>query len=57
MKFIEQNFHFFILNQTLYGRDSKFQNSEYEVHQIGPKDSESQNFWFPGIERAAVGVV
>jgi hypothetical protein len=35
----------------------KFPNSEYGVHQVGPKDSESQNFWFPGIERAAVGVV
>jgi hypothetical protein len=33
----------------LYGRypkDSKFQNSEYEVHQVGPKDYGSQNFSF-----------
>jgi hypothetical protein len=26
--------------------DSKFQNSEYEVHQVGPKDYGSQNFSF-----------
>jgi hypothetical protein len=37
------------LNRNLYGRypkDSKFQNSEYEVHQVGPKDYRSQNFSF-----------
>jgi hypothetical protein len=37
------------LNRNLYGRypkDSKFQNSEYEVHQVGPKDYGSQNFTF-----------
>ena len=40
---------FNFLSQNLYGRypqDSKFQNSEYEVHQVGPKDSGSQNFSF-----------
>jgi hypothetical protein len=29
-----------------YPKDSKFQNSEYEVHQVGPKDYGSQNFSF-----------
>jgi hypothetical protein len=35
------------LSQNSYGRypkDSKFQNSEYKVHQVGPKDYGSQNF-------------
>jgi hypothetical protein len=27
-------------------KDSKFQNSEYEVHQVGPKDYVSRNFRF-----------
>jgi hypothetical protein len=47
MKFTEQNFHGAILSQNLCGRypkDSKFQKSEYEVHQIGPKDPGSKNF-------------
>jgi hypothetical protein len=37
------------LSRTLYGRypkDSKFQKSEYEVHQVGPKDCGNQNFSF-----------
>jgi hypothetical protein len=37
------------LNRNLYGRypkDSKFKNSEYEVHQVGLKDYGSQNFSF-----------
>jgi hypothetical protein len=37
------------LSRNLYGRypkDSKFQNSEYEVHQVGPKYYGSQNFSF-----------
>jgi hypothetical protein len=37
------------LTWNLYGRvpkDSKFQNFEYEVHQVGPKDYGSQNFSF-----------
>jgi hypothetical protein len=40
---------FTFLSRNLYGRypkDSKFQNSEYEVHQFGPKEYESQNFSF-----------
>jgi hypothetical protein len=27
-----------------YLKELEFQNSEYKVHQFGPKDSESQNF-------------
>jgi hypothetical protein len=36
-------------SRNLYGRypkDSKFQNSEYEVHQVDPKDYGSQSFSF-----------
>jgi hypothetical protein len=29
-----------------YHKELEFQNSEYEVHQVGPKDFESQNFSF-----------
>jgi hypothetical protein len=29
-----------------YPWEPEFQNSEYEVHQVGPKDCESQNFSF-----------
>jgi hypothetical protein len=37
------------LSRNSYGRypkDSKFQNSEYDVHQVGPKDFGSQYFSF-----------
>jgi hypothetical protein len=46
------------LSRNLYGRypkDSEFQNSEYEVHQIGLKDY-SQNFSFLAFKGKAVGV-
>jgi hypothetical protein len=39
------------LSRNLYGgylKDSKFQDSEYEVHQVGLKDSGSQNFRIHG---------
>jgi hypothetical protein len=29
-----------------YLKELEFQNSEYKVHQVGPKDSGSQNFSF-----------
>jgi hypothetical protein len=41
---------FTFLSWNLYGRypkDVKIQNFEYEVHQVGPKDSSSQNFSYP----------
>jgi hypothetical protein len=47
---------FFSLN--LYRRypwDVKFQNSEYEMHQVGPKDYGSQNFRFLALSAEAVG--
>jgi hypothetical protein len=34
------------LVRTLLEGDSTFQNSEYEVHQIGPKNYGSQNYSF-----------
>jgi hypothetical protein len=37
--------------------DVKFQNSEYEVHQVGLKDYGSQNFSFLAFKGEAVGVV
>jgi hypothetical protein len=47
-----------LLSRNLYGRyfyNVKFQNSEYEVHQVGPKNYGSQNFSLLACE--AVGVV
>jgi hypothetical protein len=38
-----------LLSHYLYGRyptDSEFQNSEYRVHQVSLKNSDSQNFSF-----------
>jgi hypothetical protein len=34
--------------------DVKFQNSEYEMHQVGPKDSVSLNFSFIDLKAEAV---
>jgi hypothetical protein len=39
------------------GGTLKFQNSEYEVHQEGPKDSGSQNFSFLALKAKPVGEV
>jgi hypothetical protein len=38
-----------------YPKDVKFQNSEYEVHQVSLKDYGSQNFSFLAFKREAVG--
>jgi hypothetical protein len=35
----------------------EFQNYEYEVHQVGPKDSGSQNFSFLALKAEPVGKV
>jgi hypothetical protein len=40
-----------------YPKDVKFQNYEYEVHQVGQKYFESQNFSFLACKGEAVGVV
>jgi hypothetical protein len=40
-----------------YLKEPEFQNSEYEVHQVGPKDSESQNFSFLALKAEPVGEV
>jgi hypothetical protein len=53
MKSTEQHIHFPILSQNFKG---KFQNSEYEVHQVDPKDSGSHNFSFLALKREVVGV-
>ena len=37
-------------------KESEFQNSEYEVHQVGPKNAGSQNFSILGSMVLAVGV-
>jgi hypothetical protein len=45
--------------QNLQGDYSKklfYQNSEYEVHQVGPKKTGSQNFSFLAFKGEAVGV-
>jgi hypothetical protein len=42
---------FTFLRRNLYG-DVKFQNSEYEVHQVGFKNSGSRNFSFLAAEGA-----
>jgi hypothetical protein len=50
---------FTFLRWNLYGRhpkDFKFQNSEYRGHQVGPKDSGSQNVSFLAFKGEAVGV-
>jgi hypothetical protein len=47
LEFAEQNSRNFSRNLfERYPKDSKFQNSEYEVHQVGPKHYGSQNFSF-----------
>jgi hypothetical protein len=40
-----------------YLKEPEFQNSEYEVHQVGPKDFESQNFSFLALKAEPVGEV
>jgi hypothetical protein len=42
---------------SLYLKEPEFQNSEYEVHQVGPKDSGSQNFSFLALKAEPVGEV
>jgi hypothetical protein len=37
-------------------KDSKYQNSEFEVHQVGPKYAGSQNFSFLALKRAVASV-
>jgi hypothetical protein len=37
--------------------EPEFQNSEYEVHQVGPKDSGSQNFSFLALKAEPVDEV
>jgi hypothetical protein len=37
-------------NQT-QKKEPEFQNSEYEVHQVGPKDAGSRNFSFLAFKR------
>jgi hypothetical protein len=47
------------LNRNLYGRylkDSEFKDFEYEVHQVGLKDSGSLNFRILAFKGEAVGV-
>jgi hypothetical protein len=39
-----------------YPKEPVSQNSEYEVHQVGPKDSGNQNFIFLASKEEAVGV-
>jgi hypothetical protein len=39
-----------------YLKEPKFQNSGYEVHQVGPKEAGSQNFSFLTLKGKAVGV-
>jgi hypothetical protein len=49
VKFAYQTLDFTFLSRNLYRsypKDSKSQNSEYEVHQVGPEDKGSQNFRF-----------
>jgi hypothetical protein len=46
------------LGRNLYGRYShnvKFQNSVYEVHQVGPKDSRSEIFSFLALKAESIG--
>jgi hypothetical protein len=38
-------------------KEPEFQNSEYEVHQAGPKDSGGQNFCFRALKAEPVGEV
>jgi hypothetical protein len=40
-----------------YLKELEFQNYEYEVHQVGPKDSGSQNFSFLALKAEPVGEV
>jgi hypothetical protein len=40
-----------------YLKELEFQNSEYEVHQVGPKDSGSQNFSLLALNAEPVGEV
>jgi hypothetical protein len=40
----------------MYLKDFKFQNSEYAGHQVGLKDSGSQNFSFLAFKWEAIGV-
>jgi hypothetical protein len=45
--------------KNVYGSYPKkiiYRNSEYEVHQVGPKNTESQNSSFLAFEGEAVGV-
>jgi hypothetical protein len=41
----------------VYPYELEFQNSEYEVHQVGPKDSGSRNFSLLGLKAEPVGEV
>jgi hypothetical protein len=48
-----------LLSRNLYGRypkDSKYKDSEYEVHQVGLKDSGIQHFRILAFKGEAVGV-
>jgi hypothetical protein len=40
-----------------YLKELEFQNSEYELHQVGPKNSGSQNFSFLALKAEPVGEV
>jgi hypothetical protein len=40
-----------------YLKEPEFQNSQYEVHQVGSKDSGSQNFSFIALKTEPVGDV
>jgi hypothetical protein len=59
VKFAEQNSRFLPFLDGMYGRylkDSEFQDSEYEVHQVGLKDPGSQNFRTLDFKGEVVGV-
>jgi hypothetical protein len=48
---------FLFQRMRCYLKEPEFQNSGYEVHQVGPKDSGSQNFSFLALKAEPVGEV
>jgi hypothetical protein len=59
MNFAQYSSFLIFLRRNLYGsypKDSEFQNSEHEVHQVALLDSGSQNFSFLAFKGKAVGV-
>jgi hypothetical protein len=57
VKFAEQNSSFILFSRNLYRRypkDFKFQNSDYRGHQVGLKNSGSQNLSFLAFKGGAI---